>query len=195
MNLSLQRMTALVFATVLSFSNTAVAGHAAAHGKRTRYRKEIPLVVQPVRFAGGCHLFYATVSAGNFFDGLERLDTRRGTEYRKGQVQVTEFPEQIVVLIRDTVIDCSSPTMPRNYSTTALLVESLSVKGDWQFGTKSQPLEEPTLHRVNRPLQELHNILEYEVVVQCKNIPLAAQLTLDLVTESGERVVRIIGKL
>jgi hypothetical protein len=187
--------TLLVATVALSLLALTGARTATGAGKRTRYKRIVPLQLQSVRFAGACHLIYTTMSSGDFFEGLERHETQRGTVFRKGLGPVDQFPKTILLEIKDTVTDCPPPTLPPRHGIAAQVMGSLRGEANWEIGTEVRAVEGLTLRRVSGPLEEFSNIWIFEIEVPSVNVPLTGRLTVDLRTKEGAQLVRILAKL
>jgi len=92
---------------------------------------------------GPCFRLKVRVNAPNFFDDLQREDTRSGTLYRRGNDIVTDFPKQLDLTlgISDTPCDLNqAPSTSRVYLTNEML-HTLSLNFYWKRGLELRPVE------------------------------------------------------
>lgn len=110
------------------------------------YTKLIPMGVGALRVDRRCVLLGAFLTAGDFFEGLKRVETHSGTEFRKGSSVVQHFPELITVKIRAHVEECTDapPQSPLTDSPNPFKLSSLRFSAQWKSGLRLRPVENMT---------------------------------------------------
>ncbi len=161
-----------------------------------QYRQRVRLGADMVNFDNTCVFFTASMTAGDFFDGLRRIKTPTGAEFRKGSSVVDHFPEKISVEIRGVVTKCSEN--PREVLVPGLAADfmsSLRFEAQWGRGSEFQPAENLSAQTSPRPLSKLKNIWTYTVTIPSKDVPLTDHLVVSVLSKEGKKVTRFSARL
>src|SRR5579862_6299823 len=73
------------------------AARAQSPGQIVEYKEVVPVSAGQIRDKDVCINFSPVMTAGDFFDGLQRHETASGDQFRKNSQVVTTFPDQITV--------------------------------------------------------------------------------------------------
>lgn len=91
---------------------------------------------------GPCFRVSGKLTAPHFFDNLKRVDTDEGAVFRRGNENVTHFPEQMLLTFIVYDMPCSSKleeTSPLVYLTRDLM-STLRLEFYWKHGVELRPL-------------------------------------------------------
>lgn len=150
----------------------------------------------------GCLAFTGEIQSDDFFLGLQRIGKGRKVRYRKNKLIVSEYPEQLDVLIRIGGADCNKgakgvpPALMRDDSGTAFKFDF-----SWREAEQAWPAESslPVMKRA-RPSaytvdEEKHpvQIVEYRFSVHSKGVPLVSRLVVRVVGKDGRQLAEISG--
>jgi hypothetical protein len=143
-----------VFCAVLAAGLLLAPGSNASQEQQKRKKKSVRNDV--LNFDGGivfetdgslseqtCFRVAGRVTAPEFFDKFERIDSEQATEYRSGQVIVTEFPEEVHVTFVIFDMPCASQLQqpgPRRYLTMEMM-KSLRFLFYWKRGIELRRIE------------------------------------------------------
>src|ERR1700683_2943428 len=72
------------------------------------YKEVIPVTSGQIRDGKTCINFKPVMTAGDFFDGLQRRATASGDEFLKNSRIVRTFPDQITVQIQTSITVCDA---------------------------------------------------------------------------------------
>jgi hypothetical protein len=128
----------------------------AAQKSQESKKKEKPIRREVLNFDGGilfetdggvseftCFRLAGRVTAPPFFDNFKRIDDERGTEYRRGEELLTEFPEELHVSFVVFDIPCASQlqhTGPRKYLSPEMM-KTLRFSFYWKRGIELRHIE------------------------------------------------------
>ena len=196
--MSSQRLGIRLFAVfLLVWMLTPAATLRPSEQTRTRvYEKEVLVALHEfVRFRKTCIFFYVSLTAGDFFDGLRRINTPTGAHFSKGERTIDYFPDQILVEIRADVRVCD---------TTEIVVLPVAVEfmRSLQFEVKRKreselrPIGGLSSERSQLPFGEMtRSVWLYKLTIQTKQVPLGEHLVIDLITKDGKRLARFTVRL
>ena len=85
---------------------------------------------------GACFRITGRMSAGEFFDGLKRIDTDQGTTFRRGMETLTQFPDFVTVVfsIRDELCPGGLQQVGTRTYLTQKMVDDLRLSIYWKHG-------------------------------------------------------------
>src|SRR6476660_8522365 len=144
-------VSAVLFALLM-----LVPAATADHGQQKPKKKEKPIRKDVLNFDGGilfetegslseitCFRVSGRANAPQFFDGLKRIDDEHGTQYRRGQEVLTEFPEELNISL--VVFDFPCPGQlekpgPRRYLTREMM-RSLRFSFYWKRNLELRHIE------------------------------------------------------
>src|SRR5215471_13508892 len=127
---------------LVSFPNPTVASERTT----VAYKKQIAMGVGVLHVGQTCVGLGAVLTAEDFFEGLKRVETQRGPEFRKGSSVVRYFPESITVRVQAHLGRCTNASQqsPPVDSPNPIKPDSLRFKADWKTGLKLRPVENVT---------------------------------------------------
>jgi hypothetical protein len=184
------RSTPWLFFAALS-AGLVFPGHAA---KKTTY--EIVVVLPAHRFEadGICGNLSGTASAGNFFKGLQRIETEQGVEFRRKSKVVREFPDEIEFSMEGAIGSC--PASHPNSATNTVLndfVNNLRVTADWIDGDNGKKASNLS---VTKTPPTVGWFREYEqprwglsIKIPSNGISISSALDVSVLSESGHKVM------
>jgi hypothetical protein len=205
----------LFVSSLFLFLVPCVLAQAARHGKHDGRDKTVWNYDGGVLFEtdgslpnGVCFRIYGTMTAGEFFDGLKRMDKDDGTQFLRGTETVTKFPNSVTVSfsIRDQL--CSPEEQQagtRKYMTQKML-DDLQLSLYWKHGVELRPAKgaKEVASRVDRIepyatalAAELPARYEwsYEFVVPSAGVSLMDSLALVFKTPDGHIAARVAARL
>ena len=145
-----------------------------------------------IRTSEGCVGFMAYFRAGTFFRGMKRINTPQGPVFRKGKVTVTQFPDEMDLIIVAHPGRCSIGAPPNP-----------SWRGDWPPDWIKSPRPEGSLIRnlkaeslsislaeegSSRGDYPIYTPWEYRFVVETKGVQLSDMMRFVLFRKSGEKL-------
>lgn len=126
-----------------------VSAQAAKHGKHEGREETVWNYEGGVLFetdgslpGGVCFRIYGIMNSGDFFDSLKRIETDKGTIFRRGTETVTQFPNSVTVVyaIRDFCPAEIQEMGTRPYLTQKM-VDGLQLSIYWKHGVELRPVE------------------------------------------------------
>ena len=96
------------------------------------YKEVVPITSGQIRDGKTCINFNPVMTAGDFFDGLQRRETMSGDEFLKNSQMVRTFPDQITVQIQTSITVCDADI----YTAAAVpsFFNGLRFKAQWKRG-------------------------------------------------------------
>src|SRR5215471_3819767 len=93
---------------------------------------------------GVCFRIYGIMNGGNFFDGLKRIDTNQGTQFRRGAESVTKFPDSVTVAftIRDQLCPPGMQQVGTRKYMTQNMIDDLGLSLYWKHGVDLKPVKD-----------------------------------------------------
>jgi len=215
----MRRFFPRVFCAVLAAGLLLVPGSNAGQEQQKRKKKTVRNDV--LNFDGGivfetdgsiseqtCFRVTGRVTAPEFFDKFERIDTEQGTEYRSGQTIVKEFPEEVLVSFVIFDMPCASQLQqpsPRRYLTMDMM-KSLRFLFYWKRGIELRRIEnlkhenataEPVEPYNTESKEELPKRFRWfiDFTIPSAGVPLTDRLVLIIRTPDDRRVARVAARL
>lgn len=148
-----------------------------------------------VRFRNTCIFFYVSLTAGDFFDGLHRINTPTGAHFRKGERTIDYFPDKILVEIRADVSTCDTPEIVV-LPVAIEFMRSLQFEAKRKRETELRTIGDLSIERSQLPFGEMtRSVWLYKLTIQSKQVPLGEHLVIDLITKDGKRLARFTVRL
>lgn len=207
-----------VICTVLAAGLLLISGSNAGQEQQKRKKKTVRNDV--LNFDGGivfetdgslseqtCFRVTGRVTAPEFFDKFERIDTEQGTEYRSGQMIVKEFPEEVHVSFLVFDLPCANQMQPgpRRYLTMDMM-KSLRFQFYWKRGIDLRRIE--NLKQVSataEPIEPYNTEIKEELpkrfrwfidfTIPSGGVPLTDRLVLIIRAPDDRRVARVAARL
>lgn len=157
------------------------------------YKEVVPITSGQIRDGKVCINFNPVMTAGDFFDGLERQDTPSGDQFRKNSHLVTTFPDQITVQVQTAINVCDADIY------TAAPVPSyfneLQFKVQWKRGLVMRAVSRVTVQRVIFASEDGNNRLMFLLKIRDRDVPLTDHLIISVMSPQGKLLSRMSGKL
>jgi len=127
------------------------AAQAARHGKHEGHNQTVWNYDSGVLFEtdgslsnGVCFRIYGIMNGGEFFDGLKRIDTDKGTQLRRGTEPVTKFPDSVTVTfaIRDQPCPPGMQQVGTRKYMTQKMIDELRLSLYWKDGVDLRPVKD-----------------------------------------------------
>jgi hypothetical protein len=157
------------------------------------YKEVVPVSAGQIRDKDVCINFNPVMTAGDFFDGLQRHETASGDQFRKNSQVVTTFPDQITVQVQTAVVVCDADL----YTPAPLpsFFNGLQFKVQWKRGLTMRPVAQIVVQRVMFASQEGDNRLMFLLKIHDHNVPLTDHLIISVISPQGKLLTRMSGKL
>jgi hypothetical protein len=193
----------------------------AAQKPQESKKKKKPVLQDVLNFDGGilfetdgslsdktCFRVKGSVTAPQFFDNFKRIDDAHGTEYRRGQEILTEFPEELHVSFVIFDIPCANQLQqpgPRRYLTLEMM-RSLRFLFYWKRGIELRRIEnlkqeaataEPVEPYNTESKEELPKRFRWflDFTIPSAGVPLTDRLVLMVRTSDGRTAARVAARL
>jgi len=209
-------VSAVLFALLM-----LVPAAAANHGQQKTKKKQKPVRKDVLNFDGGilfetdgslseitCFRVSGRATAPQFFDGLKRIDDEHGTQYRRGQEVLTEFPEELTVSL--VIFDFPCPGQlqkpgPRRYLTEEMM-RSLRFSFYWKRNLELRHIENLKQVAATAEPVEFYNteitedlIKRYrwfiDFTIPSAGVPLTDRVVLMIRTADGRTAARVAARL
>jgi hypothetical protein len=211
----LYRFLSGVLAVLVFIAPAAAANQEKQNKKQKHVRKDV------MNFDGGilfetdgslsditCFRLSGRATAPNFFENFKRIDDEHGTQYRRGQEVVTEFPEELdfSFVIRD--IPCPIQFLepgPRRYLTKEMMqtlrfsfywkrgVELRHIENSKRESARAEPVEPFNTENKEELVRRYRWFLEF--TIPSAGVPLTDRLVLVIRTPDGRTAARVAARL
>jgi hypothetical protein len=164
-----------------------------APGQIVEYKEVVPVSAGQIRDKDVCINFSPVMTAGDFFDGLQRHETASGDQFRKNSQVVTTFPDQITVQVQTAVTVCDADL----YTPAPLpsFFNGLQFKVQWKRGLTMRSVAQVAVQRVMFASQEGDNRLMFLLKIRDHSVPLTDHLIISVISPQGKLLTRMSGKL
>lgn len=189
-------LSAILLALILGMSPL---GLRAGGGNNPTYGGTIEFGPQLLHLDDGCLALNGTVTSGNFFEDLKRIDLGSRFEYRKRGNVVTEYPESLKTSIRIEGDRCTAGLS--NSPSSIFRDDSYSVRFvvEWKDGMELRPAGMSPLVAhctgyVSVPIPRRDftiPVVTCEMTVDSKGVPLGDHLIVSVFAADGKRLTRL----
>ena len=143
-----------------------------------------------------CVDFVASLSAGEFFDGLQRVQVGSVVSFRKHNLLVKEFPDRITLEIKAGVRRCDRPTgAPIDPTIGSDLMRSLEFRAEWSHGKDSRNAQITSINSSRPSLQEMRNIWDYVITIDSHEVQITDNLVISMSSVNGNLQRRFVVSL
>ena len=157
-----------------------------------QYKEKVPMSVGEVRRGDTCVTFAPEMSAGDFFDGLQRLDLPSGPMYRKFKQPVTHFPTYIEVEIYVNIHQCDADLYTSAKAPD--FVSKIRFHLQWKRNLDMRPADF-TIEQVPLNLDDGDDRMLFLMRIKDDNVPLSDHLILSVWNEQGKLLSRMSARL
>jgi hypothetical protein len=157
------------------------------------YKEVVPITSGQIRDGKTCINFNPVMTAGDFFDGLQRHETASGDEFLKNSQIVRTFPGQITVQIQTSITVCDADI----YTAAAVpsFFNGLQFKAQWKRGLAMRTVSQIAVQRVMFASEDGNNRLMFLLKIHDRDVPLTDHLIISVLSPQGKLLSRMSGKL
>jgi hypothetical protein len=162
-------------------------------GKMHEYKDDVSLSTGQIRADDVCVNFIPILQSLGFFNGLERIDTAQGPEFRRNSNPVAYFPDYLTIEIdiRIEVCDASLYTPAK----TPDAIKGMQFRVEWKRGLYLRPAANVTIERKPMQMEEGDNRMLYVIKLRDHNVPLSDHLILSVLSPKGKILSRMSARL
>lgn len=148
-----------------------------------------------------CFRLLGHITAPGFFDGLRRVDTSHGTEFRRGKDLVTEFPEKLTLTFTISDFPCADQlkTIGDRAYLSREMMSNIHLAFFWKSGITLRPVGNVTREAAQVVKVEPYNTAvaatlpdrfrwTYELTIPSADVPVTDSLVLILRTQRSNRI-------
>jgi hypothetical protein len=157
---------------------------------------------QATSTGGFCFQLSGTVTADDFFDGLHKIETPTGPEYRKGARILTYYPEELLILIDAVGTSCLGKRKNGNNirtKPTIQFMETLRFRIFWKDGAKLKEVHqfefEGLSSQQSPAMPGTIAIWTYKIRLKDSGIPLTSHLVVVITTDDDRTVARLSAQI
>jgi len=157
------------------------------------YKEVVPITSGQIRDGKVCVNFNPVMTAGDFFDGLQRRETASGDEFRKNSQVVETFPDQITVQVQTAINICDADIYTP--APVPSFFNDLRFKVQWKRGLTMRPASQVAVQRVMFASEDGNNRLMFLLKIRDHDVPLTDHLIISVISPQGKLLSRMSGKL
>jgi hypothetical protein len=162
-------------------------------GKMHEYKEDVSLSNGQIRAGDVCVNFIPVMQSLGFFNGLERIDTSQGSEFRRNSQPVDFFPDYLTIEITIRIEVCDSNMYTPAQTPDA--IKGMQFRVQWKRGLYLRPVASLTIERKPLRLEEGDNQMLYVIKVRDHNVPLTDHLILSVISANGKIMSRMSARL
>jgi hypothetical protein len=162
-------------------------------GRMHEYRDDVALSTGQIRAGDVCVNFIPVLQSLGFFNGLQRIDTAQGSEFRRSSQTVDFFPDYLTIEIniRIEVCDANIYTPAK----TPDVIRGMQFRVQWKRGLYLRPAANVSIERKTLQMEEGDNRMLYVIKVRDHSVPLSDHLILSVISASGKIMSRMSARL
>jgi hypothetical protein len=180
-------------AACLLLAPVALAQSEGLTGKMHEYKDDVALSTGQIRTGDVCVNFIPVMQSLSFFNGLERIDTSQGSQFRRGSNPVDFFPDYLTIEINIRIEECDSNIYTP--AKTPDVIKGMQFRVEWKRGLYLRPVASITIERKPLQTEEGDNRMLYVIRVRDHNIPLTDHLILSVISANGKIMSRMSARL
>jgi hypothetical protein len=162
-------------------------------GKMHQYKDDVSLSNGQIRAGDVCVNFIPVMQSLGFFNGLERIDTPQGSEFRKNSQAVDYFPDYLTIEINIRIEICDANIYTP--AKTPDVIKGMQFRVQWKRGLYLRPVAGVTIERKPLRMEEGDNQMLYVIKVRDHNVPLTDHLILSVISANGKIMSRMSARL
>jgi hypothetical protein len=159
---------------------------------RKTYSTAVPMSSDEAKITGLCISFTASMTS-EWFNGLERVETASGVEFRRLKNTVTSFPDVVDIQVWAKPYECKS--VPWKSQPKGLGAETLGTLSFELFWKQDLELRPASLVSSIKKDFTGANRWFFLIQVRSADIPLNNHLVLSILTQDGTKIARLSGQL
>ena len=157
---------------------------------------------------GPCFRIHGRVTSGDFFNNLKSYESDDGVSFRRGEDEVTHFPEKLLLAltVRDEPCDFGLQPVGTGVYLTPQAMSNLKLTFYWKHGVDLRPVGKIALvNSAVTPIQPYATDLAdelpkrylwtYELGIPAEGVPLTDSLVLIFRNAEGRIVARVAARL
>lgn len=181
-----KRFSALSAILVVALAFFPWAASSRRHSGRVLLMGSYVLIFDDMRV-----LFHAGMTAGAFFDLLERRKTQEGERFFIGSRAVVYYPPSLRVDVFGSPWTLGETPMDKRYpGRAATLMDSLQIKAEWKTGLATRPVSQVGIRRLRRSEMASIVVWGYELDIPSEAVPLTDHLIVSVYGPEGGLVAR-----
>jgi hypothetical protein len=191
--IKLARWQWLILSLVAWLFCTCVLGYGGEKGKQ-KYGRIIFGGYDIAKRSDICLVFNASMTSGDFFEGLQRKDTTDGSLFYKDSRRVDHFPDEVTFEIRIDAAKCNNGTSGVLLSPDASdIVKSLQFDSAWKEGFNIFPADIISMELLQgrQPSSSNRKTWHCKLRIRSKDIPLTSHLVVTIRSSESETVSRV----
>jgi hypothetical protein len=162
-------------------------------GKMHEYKDDVSLSNGQIRAGDVCVNFIPVMQSLGFFNGLERIDTSQGSEFRRNSQPVDFFPDYLTIEINIRIEVCDANIYTP--AQTPDVIKGMQFRVQWKRGLYLRPVAGVTIERKPLRMEEGDNQMLYVIKVRDHNVPLTDHLILSVISANGKIMSRMSARL
>jgi hypothetical protein len=162
-------------------------------GKMHEYKDDVALSTGQIRAGDVCVNFLPVMQSLSFFNGLERIDTSQGSEFRRNSQAVDFFPDYLTIEINIRIEVCDANIYTP--AQTPDIIKGMQFRVQWKRGLYLRPVANLTIERKPLRMEEGDNQMLYVIKVRDHNVPLTDHLILSVISANGKILSRMSARL
>jgi hypothetical protein len=162
-------------------------------GKIHEYKDDVALSTGQVRRGDVCVNFIPVLQSAGFFNGLERIDTEQGSEFRKNSRVITNFPDYMTVEMNVRIEDCDTDVYTP--ARTPDFVKGMHFRVQWKRGVYLRPVANVLIESKPVSMQEGDNRMRFVMKIRDHDVPLTDHLIISVIAPDGKLMSRMSARL
>jgi hypothetical protein len=162
-------------------------------GRMHEYKDDVTLSTGQIRSGDVCVNFIPVLQSVGFFNGLERIETPQGPEFRRNSHPVDYFPDYLIleINIRIEVCDANIYTPAK----TPDVIKGIQFRVQWKRGLYLRPVANVSIERKPLQMEEGDNRMLYVIKLRDHAVPLTDHLILSVISANGKIMSRMSARL
>jgi hypothetical protein len=138
--------------------------------------------------------FNAGMTAGDFFDRLERRDTSQGERFFIDSGPGSDYPDSVRVNLFANVRTSNKIPFDKRCSGKAeAVMDSLKIKAEWKTGLNTRPVSKMTVRHLSRNEMAPTALWGYELAISSEGVPLTDHLVVSVYGPDSSLIARFSG--
>ncbi len=162
-------------------------------GKIHEYKDDVALSTGQIRRGDICVNFIPMLQSGSFFDGLERIDSSQGSEFRKDSHLVTNFPDYMIVEMNVRIEQCDADIYTP--APTPAFVKGMHFRVQWKRGVYLRPVGSVAIEEKPVRMEEGDNRKLFVMTIRDHDVPLTDHLIISVIGPDGKLMSRMSARL
>lgn len=162
-------------------------------GKIHEYKDDVALSTGQVRRGDVCVNFIPVLQSAGFFNGLERIDTEQGSEFRRNSRVITNFPDYMTVEMNVRIEDCDTDVYTP--ARTPDFVKGMHFRVQWKRGVYLRPVANVLIESKPVSMQEGDNRMLFVLKIRDHDVPLTDHLIISVLGPDGKLMSRMSARL